>query len=417
MALVTRCSNTDCLTMFRVTPAQLQASGGQVRCGSCGTVFDAFPSLTTVADAALKAPVPEPAQAPAREPAQTPVRVPDVTAGTDAASAPRDAFSGERVAEWTPDAALPQVDAQSPNQPMVVDRVADLPDEGPLPAAAAAPAKPAPVDRPRDTVRVSPPPPPLDVDLTDAAPPFASELTDYSVTAEAPSDAKPAASRMRVVGVTAGLLLAVAAAVLLLAGDRLPAPLAGLVADVSPAALLREYPIALAAALLGLLCVVLRRYRTTWIVVSCLLAVLLAGQALHAYRTQIAAHYPASRPVLEHLCRIARCEVGLPKAADQLVIESSDLQAVDTTKPNLIQLAASVRNGASIDVALPAIEVTLTDAQDRPLARRVLLPDQYLAGGNPERRGLRAGEAFSIRLTLDTTELRPVGYRLYLFYP
>jgi hypothetical protein len=31
--------------------------------------------------------------------------------------------------------------------------------------------------------------------------------------------------------------------------------------------------------------------------------------------------------------------------------------------------------------------------------------------------GLRAGEAFSIRLTLDTTELRPVGYRLYLFHP
>jgi hypothetical protein len=386
-------------------------------------VFDAFPSLTTVADAALKAPVPAPAQAPAREPArepaQEPVRVPDVPAGTDAASTPRDAFSGERVAEWTPDAALPQVDAQSPNQLMMVDRVADLPDEGPLPAAAAAPAKPAPVERPRDTVRVSPPPLPLDVDLTDAAPPFAPELTDYSVTAEAPSDAKPAASRIRVVGVTAGLLLAVAAAVLLLAGDRLPAPLAGLVAGVSPAALalLREYPIALAAALLGLLCVVLRRYRTTWIVVSCLLALLLAGQALHAYRTQIAAHYPASRPVLEHLCRIARCEVGLPKAADQLVIESSDLQAVDTAKPNLIQLAASVRNGASIDVAFPAIEVTLTDAQDRPLARRVLLPGQYLAGGNPERRGLRAGEAFSIRLTLDTTELRPVGYRLYLFYP
>jgi predicted Zn finger-like uncharacterized protein len=421
MALVTRCSNTDCLTMFRVTPAQLQASGGQVRCGSCGTVFDAFPSLTTVADAALKAPVPAPAQALAREPAQEPARVPDVPAGTDAASTPRDAFSGERVAEWTPDAALPQVDAQSPNQPMMVDRVADLPDEGPLPAAAAAPAKPASVERPRDTVRVSPPPPPppLDVDLTDAAPPFAPELTDYSVTAEAPSGAKPAASRMHVVGVTAVLLLAVAAAVLLLAGDRLPAPLAGLVAGVSPAALalLREYPIALAAALLGLLCVVLRRYRTTWIVVSCLLALLLAGQALHAYRTQIAAHYPASRPVLEHLCRIARCEVGLPKAADQLVIESSDLQAVDTAKPNLIQLAASVRNGAAIDVAFPAIEVTLTDAQDRPLARRVLLPDQYLAGGNPERRGLRAGEAFSIRLTLDTTELRPVGYRLYLFYP
>ena len=58
MALVTRCSNPACLTLFRVTPAQLQAFGGQVRCGSCSTVFDAFPSLTTVADAALTAPAP-----------------------------------------------------------------------------------------------------------------------------------------------------------------------------------------------------------------------------------------------------------------------------------------------------------------------------------------------------------------------
>jgi len=157
--------------------------------------------------------------------------------------------------------------------------------------------------------------------------------------------------------------------------------------------------------------------RVLGIAIALLLAVLLAGQALYAYRTQIAAHYPASRPLLERLCRIAHCEVGLPKAADQLVIESSDLQAVDAAKPNLIQLAASVRNKAAIDVAFPAIEVTLTDAQDRPLARRVLLPDQYLAGGKSVGTGLRAGEDFSIRLTLDTTELRPVGYRLYLFYP
>ena len=157
--------------------------------------------------------------------------------------------------------------------------------------------------------------------------------------------------------------------------------------------------------------------RVLGILIALLLAVLLAAQALHAYRTQIAAHYPASRALLERLCRIAHCEVGLPKAADQLVIESSDLQAVDATKPNLIQLAASVRNKAAIAVAFPAIEVTLTDAQDRPLARRVLLPDQYLAGGKPAAAGLRAGEDFSIRLTLDTTELRPVGYRLYLFYP
>ena len=44
MDLFTRCSNCD--TTFRVTTQQLQASGGQVRCGHCQKIFDAFATLT-----------------------------------------------------------------------------------------------------------------------------------------------------------------------------------------------------------------------------------------------------------------------------------------------------------------------------------------------------------------------------------
>lgn len=44
MDLYTRCSNCD--TSFRVTTQQLQASGGQVRCGHCQKIFDAFATLT-----------------------------------------------------------------------------------------------------------------------------------------------------------------------------------------------------------------------------------------------------------------------------------------------------------------------------------------------------------------------------------
>jgi len=44
MDLFTRCP--DCDTVFRVTTRHLQASGGQVRCGRCDAVFDAFASLT-----------------------------------------------------------------------------------------------------------------------------------------------------------------------------------------------------------------------------------------------------------------------------------------------------------------------------------------------------------------------------------
>jgi predicted Zn finger-like uncharacterized protein len=44
MDLYTRCPYCD--TTFRVTTQQLQASGGQVRCGHCQKIFDAFATLT-----------------------------------------------------------------------------------------------------------------------------------------------------------------------------------------------------------------------------------------------------------------------------------------------------------------------------------------------------------------------------------
>jgi predicted Zn finger-like uncharacterized protein len=61
MDLYTRCAN--CATTFRVTTQQLQASGGQVRCGHCQNVFDAFATLTAQEPAiALHEPVASVAQ-------------------------------------------------------------------------------------------------------------------------------------------------------------------------------------------------------------------------------------------------------------------------------------------------------------------------------------------------------------------
>lgn len=45
MPMVTRCPS--CGARFRVTPRQLQARDGQVRCGRCMTVFDGFAALAT----------------------------------------------------------------------------------------------------------------------------------------------------------------------------------------------------------------------------------------------------------------------------------------------------------------------------------------------------------------------------------
>ena len=46
MSMATRCPS--CNTLFRVTPLQLQAHHGQVRCGRCMTVFDGFQGLAAL---------------------------------------------------------------------------------------------------------------------------------------------------------------------------------------------------------------------------------------------------------------------------------------------------------------------------------------------------------------------------------
>src|SRR5688500_17780450 len=55
MSLVTRCPR--CNTLYRVVPAQLQARGGQVRCGRCMHVFDGFDALAVEQPNAVSEPV------------------------------------------------------------------------------------------------------------------------------------------------------------------------------------------------------------------------------------------------------------------------------------------------------------------------------------------------------------------------
>lgn len=50
MSIITQCPS--CGTSFRVTPPQLQAQHGMVRCGRCAQVFDGFKTLATLPDTA-----------------------------------------------------------------------------------------------------------------------------------------------------------------------------------------------------------------------------------------------------------------------------------------------------------------------------------------------------------------------------
>lgn len=149
---------------------------------------------------------------------------------------------------------------------------------------------------------------------------------------------------------------------------------------------------------------------------SVLLALLLAMQAAYFYRVEIAARHPSLKPAMVSICAMLRCDIPLPQRDDLLSIESSALEA-DPTQANVITLNALLRNRAPYALAYPNIELTLTNFDDKPIARRTFRPEEYLPAGDDEKSGLPANRESGIKLHLNTTDLKPAGYRLYLLYP
>ena len=149
-----------------------------------------------------------------------------------------------------------------------------------------------------------------------------------------------------------------------------------------------------------------------------LLLIALAAQAVHYFRTEIAVLIPETRPYLAAACVTLKCDLKLPRRPKLMAIESSDLQA-DGRRDSVIVLNAVLRNQAQFAQEFPALELTLTDERDEAVARRVLLPAEYLAGQSAEQiaRGIGAGADAALRVYFDTGSLRAIGYRMYLFFP
>jgi predicted Zn finger-like uncharacterized protein len=185
---------------------------------------------------------------------------------------------------------------------------------------------------------------------------------------------------------------------------RAPAPPPKTENDAPPPFMAEEQPVG-------------RRLLWSLLVLSAVFA--LAAQAAFRYRTEIAAFTPGAGAPLAAACRLLRCQIPLPRRAELMSIESSDLQA-EPRRDGVIVLNAVLRNRATFAQAYPALELTLTDEADRPVVRRVLAPREYLdpARGAPGvAQGIPAGAEVSLRIYLDAGRRRATGYRLYLFYP
>lgn len=153
-----------------------------------------------------------------------------------------------------------------------------------------------------------------------------------------------------------------------------------------------------------------------WAVAAFLLLLILLAQAAYFFRVDLAARLPVLKPALTGYCQLLGCSVPLPQKADLMSIESSDLEA-DPAHENQITLNALLRNRAPYAQAFPNLELTLNDTQDKPLARRIFKPKDYLPPLESEKTGLLPNHELSVKLYLNTSDLKPTGYRLALFYP
>jgi len=140
--------------------------------------------------------------------------------------------------------------------------------------------------------------------------------------------------------------------------------------------------------------------------------VLVLQWAIHD-RHRLVAWQPAIEPWLTVLCQPLGCRIEPVRQLDAVVIDSSGLVRL---LGQLHALDVELKNTQDWPVAMPSFELSLTDAQDQVLVRRVFLAKDWPDAPQV----LTPGQAWPVKLRLSialSANQTMAGYRIALFYP
>ena len=144
---------------------------------------------------------------------------------------------------------------------------------------------------------------------------------------------------------------------------------------------------------------------------DCLIgAAALALQIAHHDRDALASRWPSTLPALSNWCRVAGCAVSAPRRIDDVSVESTALTRA--TGRDAFVFSAVLRNRGATALAMPSIELSLTDGDGRLVARRALSPAELDASDR-----LAPGAEAALDVSLGTGSLRVSGYTAEIFYP
>ncbi len=161
-----------------------------------------------------------------------------------------------------------------------------------------------------------------------------------------------------------------------------------------------------------------------------LLAVFLLQIAVFQ-RNTLAAWRPALGPGLQTLCAYLQCEVKAPQQIESIVIDSS---AFNKLAADSYRLRVVIKNAGTLALAMPFLELTLTDSQEQALLRRVLTPAELGATAATLAAGAEFSGAVAIQISNSASTSTPAageasapvpqlpalrisGYRVLAFYP
>lgn len=156
--------------------------------------------------------------------------------------------------------------------------------------------------------------------------------------------------------------------------------------------------------------------RNIWLLSAiCLLLIAALLQSVYFLRSKIATHYPQFKPFLVQVCEYIRCEINLSQQLDLLTIDDSDMKE-NNDYQDVIVFSSLIINNADYVQAYPNLELTLTDAEDKPVLRKLVKPQEYLQTSSNVATGIAAHKAERVKLMINVHNLSVAGYRVFLTY-
>jgi hypothetical protein len=157
-----------------------------------------------------------------------------------------------------------------------------------------------------------------------------------------------------------------------------------------------------------------------WRVLAAFLSLILflgmVGQATYAFRNLLAAYFPQAKPLLVHACTLLKCKVEFPTQIKKLSIESGVLQVLPRNQ-DTYSYTSLLRNDSALVQSWPNIELTLTDAHEKAIARRIFTKHDYMGSAASADKGFAPNSEQVVKLYFELNQLQASGYRVALFYP